>query len=84
MDFLDTLKSYQKNQTPSTPVTSHLFGLRKRLEIILADEERWYGRHTERAELTRGWARERFAVFPEEGYESVSLSCIRGALTSAS
>lgn len=75
-DLLKIHKSWEKDQTPNTPAVSLFFALKKRLEIILADEDAWYGAHRERAELTRAWAREHFAMFPEEGYESWSLSCI--------
>ena len=75
-DLLTIHDYWLKNQTPCTPAVSLMYALRKRLEGILADEDGWYGAHLERAELTRSWARERFKVFPEEGYESVSLTCI--------
>jgi aspartate aminotransferase-like enzyme len=33
-------------------------------------------RHQEMAEYTREWAREHFGLFPEEGYESQTVTCI--------
>jgi aspartate aminotransferase-like enzyme len=33
-------------------------------------------RHREMAEYTREWAREHFGLFPEDGYESRTVSCI--------
>lgn len=75
-DLLAMHKSWLKNQTPSTPAVSLMYALRRRLKGILADEDGWYGAHQERAQLTRAWAEERFRLFPEKGFESVSLTCI--------
>jgi aspartate aminotransferase-like enzyme len=33
-------------------------------------------RHQEMAEYTRDWAREHFGLFPEEGYESQTVTCV--------
>ncbi len=77
IDFLDCAASYAKHQTPSTPAVSLIYALGRRLRGVLASEERWYAEHRARADLTRRWAAERFALFPEKGYESVSVSCIR-------
>lgn len=76
-DVLAMHKSWQKNQTPSTPTIALMQALKDRLAMILADEDRWYGGHLERAELTREWARDRFEIFAESGFESVSLTCIQ-------
>ncbi|MEE2856289.1 MAG: aminotransferase class V-fold PLP-dependent enzyme [Planctomycetota bacterium] len=76
-DVLEMHKSWQKNQTPSTPTIALMQALKDRLAMILADEDRWYGGHLERAELTREWARDRFEIFAESGFESVSLTCIQ-------
>jgi aspartate aminotransferase-like enzyme len=34
-------------------------------------------RHREMAEYTREWAREHFGVFPEDGYESRTVTCVK-------
>jgi len=75
-DLVKFHESWEKDQTPATPAVSLFFALQKRLKGILADEAGWYRAHRERAELTRNWAKERFALFPEKGYESVSVTCI--------
>lgn len=75
-DLLKIHDSWKKDQTPNTPAVPMFRALKRRLEIILADEDAWYGSMREKAEFTRSWARERFALFPEEGYESISLTCI--------
>jgi aspartate aminotransferase-like enzyme len=38
--------------------------------------EKRFARHREMAEYCRKWAKERFALFPEEGYESVTLTTV--------
>ncbi len=76
-DVLAMHKSWKKNQTPSTPTIALMQALKDRLAMILADEGGWYGGHLERAELTREWARDRFEIFAEAGFESVSLTCIQ-------
>jgi aspartate aminotransferase-like enzyme len=76
-DFLEFEKYHQRNQTPATPAIPILFALDRRLDLIAAmGAEKWFGRHREMAERCRGWARRHFAVFPEPGYESVSLTAI--------
>jgi len=35
-----------------------------------------FARHREMANYCRNWARERFALFPEEGYESITLTTV--------
>ncbi|MEE8143012.1 MAG: alanine--glyoxylate aminotransferase family protein [Planctomycetota bacterium] len=76
LDFLLMEKSRERRQTPFTPAMPLIYALRKRLQGILADPERWYGEHLERARWTRNWAKQNFALYPDDGYESVSLTCI--------
>ncbi len=75
-DLLAMHKSWKKHQTPSTPTIALMQALKDRLAMILADEDAWYGGHVERATVTREWARNRFSLFAESGFESVSLTCI--------
>ncbi|MCI0652811.1 MAG: alanine--glyoxylate aminotransferase family protein [Planctomycetes bacterium] len=76
-DFIAIVKGQAKNQTPNTPAVSLIYALARRLRGILADEAGWYREHQARADLTRKWAREHFAIFPEAGFESVSLTCVK-------
>ncbi|MEO0022661.1 MAG: alanine--glyoxylate aminotransferase family protein, partial [candidate division WOR-3 bacterium] len=47
------------------------------LDYILAEGmEKRYQRHLEMAKFTREWAKKYFAVFPEPGYESVTLTTV--------
>ncbi len=82
-DLLEYIKKNEKNQTPSTPVISIINALNVMCDRILDEEgldNRWK-RHERQAEMVRGWATSRgFEMFPEKGYWSVSLSCIKNTL----
>ncbi len=77
-DFLEFKKNQESNMTPTTPSISHFYALQSKLEDIFAEGlENRYARHLENARITRAWAKERgFALFPKEGYESITLTCI--------
>lgn len=77
-DLLSFQKMDAKNQTPETPVLSLIHALDVQLDRMFEEpmEDR-YRRTQAMAERCRAWARERFALFPEEGYESVTLTCVR-------
>ncbi len=79
-DLLEFLKKNEKNQTPCTPVISIINALNAMCDRILDKEgldNRW-ARHERQAKMVRDWAISRgFELFPEEGYWSVSLSCIK-------
>ena len=78
-DFHEFKRNHQKGMTPSTPVISHIFALKQQLGRI--EEEGIQARHDRHRRLNamvRRWAKDRgFELFPEAGYESVSLTCIR-------
>ena len=77
-DFLEFEKYHQRSQTPTTACIPQFFALDRRLDGILElGLDAWYGRHLEMAERCRTWARDRFELFPEPGYESVSLTAVR-------
>ena len=78
LDFLRLKKANEKEQSPTTPSTAHLYALHRQLKNILSEgiEDRWK-RHYEMATYVRNWARNLgFEVFPEEGYRSDTVSCI--------
>lgn len=79
MDFLEFRKNHESNMTPTTPSISHLYALESKVREILEEGlERRYARHAATNRLVRDWAKARgFELFPEPGYESVSLTCIR-------
>jgi aspartate aminotransferase-like enzyme len=78
-DFLEFKKNQESNMTPTTPSISHFYALQSKLEDMLTEGlDNRYARHLENAKVTRAWAKDRgFALFPQEGYASVSLTCLR-------
>jgi len=80
-DIVEILAFEKKHQTPYTPNVSLLYALDKRLDLLLAETyPRVYQRHKDMAELTQRWARRHFEMFPEQGYESITVSCIKNTL----
>lgn len=77
-DYDAMLARFQKDkQTPTTPAISLFWALDLQLDAILDEGmENRYKRHLEMAEFTREWAKRYFAVFPEPGYESVTLTTV--------
>jgi aspartate aminotransferase-like enzyme len=77
-DFDAMLKRYEKDrQTPTTPAVTLLYAMDKQMDKILAEGmENRYKRHLEMAQYVRDWAKKYFALFPEPGYESVTLTCV--------
>ena len=72
LDYYD-----RKGQTHSTPAIPLMLAYRKQMKHML--EESHEGRderHREMASYTREWAREHFDLYPEEGYESRTVTCI--------
>jgi aspartate aminotransferase-like enzyme len=71
--YIET-KDHQYHATPSLP---HIFALDFQLDRILAEGlENRYARHREMALYTRAWAKEHFALYPEERHASVTLTTI--------
>ncbi len=65
--------------TPATPAISLLYALDVQLDRILSEglENRW-ARHEESMRLTHDWAKKHgFELFPEPGYESRTVTCVR-------
>ncbi|MCK5832940.1 alanine--glyoxylate aminotransferase family protein [bacterium] len=79
-DLLEYIKKNEKDQTPSTPAISLVNALNVMCKRILDEEgldNRW-ARHERQAKMVRDWALSHgFEMFPEEGFYSVSLSCIK-------
>ncbi len=77
-DFLVFKEFDAKNQTPTTPSIPHLFALAHQFEKMEKEglENRW-NRHLELARTCRAWAKSNgFGLFPEPGYEAITLTCI--------
>jgi aspartate aminotransferase-like enzyme len=77
-DFLEFQKNAEQNMTPSTPSIGHVFALASKLEDIFAEGlDARFARHARLAQMTRDWAaRHGFTLFPDTGYESVTLTCV--------
>jgi aspartate aminotransferase-like enzyme len=77
-DLIDIFEFEKKHQTPFTPNISLLYALDKRMDLLLEETyNHVYQRHLEMAKYTQQWARKHFAMFPETGYESLTVSCIQ-------
>src|SRR6267378_2208898 len=77
-DFVEFQKNAEGNMTPSTPSIGHVYALASKLEDIFTEGlEARYARHPRLAQMTRDWAaRHGFTLFPEKGFESVTLTCV--------
>ncbi len=77
-DFVEFEKNARDHMTPSTPAIPHIYGLASKLDDFFAEGlEARYARHTQTNQMTRDWAaRHGFTLFPEAGFESITLSCV--------
>lgn len=78
-DFLEFEKNDAKNNTPSTPCISILFGLQHILgEIEKEGLDARYARHAETNAMIHEWgARHGFELFAPEGRRSKALTCFK-------
>lgn len=71
-------KSHQKNQTPATPAIPQMFALNAQLDDMLAEGmENRFARHERMAKIVQTWAKKHFDIYPEEGYWSKTVTCIK-------
>ena len=77
-DFVEFQKNAEQQMTPSTPSIGHVYALASKLEDIFVEGlQPRYDRHRHTNHMTRDWAaRHGFQLFPEPGYESLTLTCI--------
>jgi aspartate aminotransferase-like enzyme len=77
-DLVEFQKNAEQSMTPSTPSIGHVYALASKLQDIFAEGlEARFARHQKLAEATRAWAaRHGFTLFPEKGFESVTLTCV--------
>ena len=77
-DFVEFQKNAAESMTPSTPSISHIYALASKLEDFFTEGlEARYARHLHLAKSTRNWAAKHgFTLFPETGYESLTLTCV--------
>jgi predicted phosphoserine aminotransferase len=77
-DLVQFQKYDDKNQTPETPAISLINALDVQLDRMKKDGfEARYAKTLEMAKFCRAWAEKHFALFPEKGYESVTLTAVR-------
>ncbi|MBM3876080.1 MAG: alanine--glyoxylate aminotransferase family protein [Verrucomicrobia bacterium] len=77
-DFVEFQKNAAENMTPSTPGIAHVYALASKLDEFFAEGlDARYARHRATNQMTRDWAaRHGFTLFPEPGFESLTLCCI--------
>jgi aspartate aminotransferase-like enzyme len=77
-DFVEFQKNAEQHMTPSTPSIPHVFALASKLEEFFAEGlDVRYARHRKTNQMTRDWAAGHgFTLFPEPGFESLTLCCI--------
>ncbi len=77
-DFVEFQKNAEAGMTPSTPSIGHVYALASKLDDFFAEGlEARHARHAKLAQMTRDWAaRHGFTLFPEKGFESVTLTCV--------
>jgi aspartate aminotransferase-like enzyme len=83
-DFVEFQKNAEQSMTPSTPSIGHVYALGSKLEDLFAEGlEARYARHLKLARMTRDWAAGHgFTLFPEPGFESVTLTCVNNGARS--
>jgi aspartate aminotransferase-like enzyme len=77
-DFAEFQKNAEQSMTPSTPSIGHVFALSSKLDEFFAEGlENRYARHKKTNQMTRDWAAKHgFTLFPETGFESLTLTCV--------
>jgi aspartate aminotransferase-like enzyme len=77
-DFVEFQKNAEQSMTPSTPSIGHVNALASKLEDIFSEGlEARFARHRQTSQMTRDWAaRHGFTLFPDPGFESVTLTCV--------
>src|SRR5205807_4594342 len=76
--FIEFQKKAEQNMTLSTPSIGHVFALASKLdEFFVEGLEHRYARHRKTNQMIRDWAAKNgFNLFPEPGFESITLTCI--------
>jgi aspartate aminotransferase-like enzyme len=77
-DFVEFQKNAEQSMTPSTPSIGHIYALSSKLDDFFAEGlEHRYARHRQTNKMVHDWAsRHGFTLFPEKGFESVTLTCV--------
>jgi aspartate aminotransferase-like enzyme len=77
-DLVEFQKNAEQSMTPSTPSIGHVFALASKLDEFFAEGlEARYARHRKTNQMVRDWAAKHgFTLFPENGFESLTLTCV--------
>jgi aspartate aminotransferase-like enzyme len=77
-DFVEFQKNAEQNMTPSTPSIGHVFALASKLDEFFGEGlDARYARHRKTNQMVRDWAAKHgFNLFPDAGFESVTLTCV--------
>ena len=76
-DFIRLAEASDRGMPLGTPSVSHLFALQVQLGRILREGlPARFARHEDMARRVRRWARERFSVLAEPGFESQTVTCV--------
>jgi aspartate aminotransferase-like enzyme len=77
-DFVEFQKNAGQSMTPSTPSIAHVYALSSKLDEFFAEGlENRFARHKKTNQMTRDWAAKHgFNLFPEAGFESLTLTCV--------
>ena len=78
-DFIEMAKFSEKSQTPCTPAVSLIYGLQYQLRKFMKEGlDNRFRRHLELRDTCWSWLKENgFELFPEKGFESVTLTCAK-------
>ncbi len=76
-DFVEFEKNAKDSMTPSTPSTPHIYALDSKLGEFFAEGlDARYARHQTTNKMLRDWGTKHgFTLFPEAGFESITLCC---------
>jgi aspartate aminotransferase-like enzyme len=77
-DFVEFQKNAEQSMTPSTPSIGHIYALSSKLDDIFSEGlDHRYARHRKTNQMVHDWAaRHGFTLFPEHGFESLTLTCV--------
>jgi aspartate aminotransferase-like enzyme len=78
-DFIEFKKNQADDMTPSTPVISHIYALRSKLDDIFTEGvAARHARHAKLNGIVHEWVKKNgFEFFAAEGNRSVSLTCVK-------
>jgi aspartate aminotransferase-like enzyme len=77
-DFVEFEKNAKDSMTPSTPAIPHIYALSSKLDEFFAEGlTARYARHKQTNKQVHDWAAKHgFTLFPEKGFESITLTCV--------